>query len=187
MIFRWILAFIRSWCLLLTFSGLLLFTPQAYAQNTLVDYGQPSPTPTPFPDDSSHQASLPPSWGIFNGLGSALSYALTLGNPVHLDHPREGFSRAELPNFTVEIPTKTNQKIGGAAKITWRTKDELLQAQLLNEKTNQSIPVTIKKTSEGQFHITAIKTENLTPGNYHLVLAAKETFLYTRDLTQDFS
>jgi hypothetical protein len=145
---------------------------------------QPPETLTPSP---SQEPLQPQQNGILDGIASFASYALTLGNPVHFDHPRQGFSRAELPNFTVIIPTKTNEKIGATEDNTWQTKDELIQAELINNKTNEVIPVTIKKTGEGQFHVTAIKTDSLTPGEYHLALDAKETFLYTRDLTQDFS
>lgn len=124
---------------------------------------------------------------VISTIQSFASQVVTLNNPVKIETPRTGFEAAEEASFELRIPEKNNDKIGSTQVDTWKTEEEEISVQIKNTDTDVSIPGKIKKTEEGTFQLIAEKNNDWTPGNYQLDVSAKETFFYTRDLTQNFS
>src|SRR6185437_5448513 len=112
---------------------------------------------------------------------------LTLGNPVHFTNPKKNFSPTEKPTFALNIPTQDQANIGKSKTDTWQTTDEAIQVKLVSKVNNTEIPAIIQKNAAGQFEVTVSNTDNMPHGDYSLQVNAKESIVYTRDLTQDFS
>lgn len=121
---------------------------------------------------------------FFADLGSRI---VTLNNTVQLQEVPEGFTIGEDPTFTLSIPVKTDEKIGTATTNTWKQNDEQITVTVVHTKSGERMPATITKQESGQFILTPKKTDNWKPGLYELDVVAKESFIFTRDLTQNFS
>lgn len=125
--------------------------------------------------------------GILNGISNLASRIITLNNPVQLKDPKKVFGMAQTPTFTLSIPEKNKERIGEQYKNSWQTKDEIIHATLVYKKDGTKIPTIIKKNKEGIFELAANYEPGMKRGEYHLEVAAKESFLYTRNLSQDFT
>lgn len=124
---------------------------------------------------------------ILDFLENIASRIITLNNPVQFKNPKREFQMSEVPNFTLSIPKKVKDKIGNKTTDTWQTKDEIIQATLVYKKDGSKVPITIRKNKEGVFELQTKYEPGMQRGEYHLTVAAKESFLYTRNLSQDFT
>src|SRR5579871_875161 len=164
------------------------FSAPAFAQNVLVNSSQSiTLTPTPSPVASLEQVGQNSTNPILDTFAQITSYVLTLGNPVHFDNPKTSFSPTEKPSFILNIPTKDQANIGKSTTNTWQTTDEVIQAILVSKTDNKEIPAIIHKNAAGLFVLTVTNTEGMPHGDYSLQIDAKESIMYTRNLTQDFS
>jgi hypothetical protein len=150
-----------------------LFPPSpSFAQN-------PSPTPA--------TVETPQENPILENLASFASTVITLNNPARLESPRQGFGPGEQPEFELDIPIETSEKIGEVTKTQWKTDQEDISVVIREKETGATVSASIKKNDAGAFAILAEKGPDWVPGNYSLQISARESFVYTRDLTQDFS
>lgn len=125
--------------------------------------------------------------GFQQTMTAIASQVFTFNNPVSLKEPRDSFKAAENPVFTLSIPEKIPDGIGEVKVNEWQTGNEQIQVELTNLENEATMAATIKKVDEGKFEVIAEKGKEWVPGSYHLEISAKETFFYTRDLSQDFS
>jgi hypothetical protein len=121
---------------------------------------------------------------FFADLGSRI---VTLNNTVQLKDVPDGFTVGDDPAFTLSIPVRTDEKIGDTATNIWNQADERIEVSIVHTQSGERMPATITKQKSGQFTLTPQKTDNWKPGLYELDVTAKESFIFTRDLTQNFS
>lgn len=115
------------------------------------------------------------------------SRVITGNNIAKFENPKNSFKRDEIPSFTISIPYKTNESVGKTQKNKWIEKNENLVVQLLRIADGSQVPSTIYKQAPGKFKITLASSGPSRFGNYKISVTAKESFSYSRDLTQDFS
>lgn len=127
--------------------------------------------------------------GFLDTLRGGLSRLVTLNNPVELNDPKSGFGFSETPRFSLSVPQKNTQRMGKEVTSKWDTKEEKIEATVIYKADNKKIPAVIQKTDEGQFQvrINQKEGEEFARGEYQLQIEARESFIYERNLTQDFS
>ena len=135
----------------------------------------------------AQQDSEPDPNSFTHTLADYASRIVTLNNPVELVDTPEGFTIAEDPSFTLEIPQKTSTNIGKKVEKVWKNEDESIEVSVKSDHTGEEIPAIIEKNDAGVFTISPQQTEDWRPGSYTLEVSAQESFLFTRDLTQNFS
>lgn len=155
----------------------ILFT---FALISLLFSPSPSRAQTPTPPASEQNTLL-------DSISSFASTVITLNNPVQLDMPRRGFGPGEKPAFNLDIPIKTTSDVGKTRQANWKTSDEDIAVIITEKETAATVSAVIKKNAAGEFEILAEKGPDWVPGTYTLQITAKESFIYTRNLTQDFS
>ncbi|MDE2588513.1 MAG: DUF2341 domain-containing protein, partial [Patescibacteria group bacterium] len=123
--------------------------------------------------------------GFWDTLVSFFSTVVTLNHPVHLESVKSGFKHSDTPKFMLSVPQQSTGAIGMQQTDSWNYAGQEIHAVIVSP-TGKEFPVTIKKTDQGTFELS-VNTTNITPGQYSLRVDAKESFLYTRNLTQDFT
>lgn len=123
-----------------------------------------------------------------NPIMSFFSKVITLNNPVKLEDPKDGFKVGEQPKFEVKVPQKSEEAVGKSVEKKFETKQEKVEAYFVYEGSKEKIPAEIKKDAKGEFTVAMpISDEEIKRGNYTLNVTARESFIYERNLTQDFS
>lgn len=123
-----------------------------------------------------------------NQLLPVTSQIITLNNPVRIEDPKPIFKNSEKPKFTLLIPQATTSEIGETKQGDWKSEEETIHAVAVHKATNRTVPVNIKKVEAGKFEVEVEnKSNHFPPGAYTLKVSSKESFIYTRNLNQDFS
>jgi hypothetical protein len=152
-------------------------------------------TPSALAANSDNSASSSAASGfnlaqVGDNLASSFSVLLTGNNPVHLENTQENFKASEVPKFSLNLPDKNADNINKAEKGKW-AKSEQIEAKLIplvpEDEAKREILAMVKKTASGKFELTPDMTKTLSAGKYTLEVSAKESFIYTRNISQDFT
>ncbi len=115
------------------------------------------------------------------------SIIITFNNPVRITSVKKDFSNHEVPHFSLTIPYKNTINIGTEKKNSWKYKDEQIQIEIRNKNSGKLHAAFIQKDSAGKFNISLSDPNDYDRGMFTLTVVAKESFLYERSLTQDFT
>lgn len=126
--------------------------------------------------------------GFGESVASFFSRIFTLNNPVSLHVPKTNFTRGETPKFLLTVPQHDTSNIGQATTDQWNKAPEEIAVDIIRtDQKDATIAATIKKVNEGTFELVVPKQETLTAGKYTLAVSAKESIIYNRTITQDFT
>lgn len=120
---------------------------------------------------------------------STLSSILTLNDPVRLENIRaeDAFKYNDTPEFQLHTPQRSEENIGQTYKGEYKNKNEEITANIVHKGYKYKYPANITKTAAGKFNVSFEKPRSFVPGDYALEVSSKESLLYTRHVTQDFS
>lgn len=127
--------------------------------------------------------------GFGDRLFSFISYILTLNNPVRIEYANteEAFRYTDTPSFKLRTPQSNKDNIGQSFKGEYKNKGEEITANIVHKGYRYKYPADIKKTAAGEFDVSFEKPRSFVPGDYALEVSSKESIVYTRHITQDFS